>query len=418
MLDEMPRNHIGMKARRTEIGMVRMGTIAEGMCQRKRRITRLTITICRTSSWRQGVDGPLDEVGAVVGRDDAHALGQRGLDLPETLAHALDHGARVLAVAHDHDPAHGVAEAVEIADPAADLGAERDLGHVAQQHRRPERVGAQDRLLEVGGRADVAPAADHVLLARHLDEPAAHLDVGAAHRLGHLHDPEAVGLEPVRVDRDLVLLLEAAEGGHLRDARHRLQAVAQRPVLERAQVGEAVLPRVVHEGVLEDPADAGGVRAHLGAHALGQDGLDLREVLDDAAAGPVDVGPVLEDHVDVAVAEVGEAADRLHLRRAEQRGDDRVGDLVLDDVGAAVPARVDDDLRVREVRDRVHRDRPQGVDGEEDERGRRQEDDPAVLRAPLDDGAGHGRLRGSRSMPQMRQEPGLSDVTSGCIGQA
>ena len=30
--------------------MVRMGTIAEGMCQRKRRITRLTITICRTSS--------------------------------------------------------------------------------------------------------------------------------------------------------------------------------------------------------------------------------------------------------------------------------------------------------------------------------------------------------------------------------
>ena len=51
MFEEMPSSHIGMKARSTEIGMVRMGTIAEGMCQRKRRITRLTITICRTSSW-------------------------------------------------------------------------------------------------------------------------------------------------------------------------------------------------------------------------------------------------------------------------------------------------------------------------------------------------------------------------------
>ena len=159
----------------------------------------------------QGVDRALDQLRAVVGRDDAHALGQRRLDLPEPLAHALDHGARVLAVAHDHDAAHGVAAAVEIGDAAADLGAERDLGHVAQQHRRPERVDAQHDLLEIGRRVDVAAAADHVLLARHLDEPAAHLDVGAAHRLGDLHDPEAVGLQPVRVDRDLVLLLEAPE---------------------------------------------------------------------------------------------------------------------------------------------------------------------------------------------------------------
>ena len=41
---------MGMKARSTEIGIVRMGTIAEGMCQRKSRMTRLTMIISRTSS--------------------------------------------------------------------------------------------------------------------------------------------------------------------------------------------------------------------------------------------------------------------------------------------------------------------------------------------------------------------------------
>ena len=50
MFEEMPEKYIGMKARRTEMGMVMMGTMAEGMCQRKRRMTRLTMTICRMSS--------------------------------------------------------------------------------------------------------------------------------------------------------------------------------------------------------------------------------------------------------------------------------------------------------------------------------------------------------------------------------
>ena len=95
--------------------------------------------------------------------------------------------------------------------------------------------------------------------------------------------------------------------------------------------------------------------------------LDLREVLEDAGAGPVDVGPVLEDDVDVGEAEVGEAADRLDLRRAEKRRHDRVGDLVLEDVGAPVPARVDDDLRVREVGNRVERHPLHDADREDDD---------------------------------------------------
>ena len=50
MFEEIPRNDMGMKARSTEMGIVRMGTIAEGMCQRNSRMTRLTMIIWRTSS--------------------------------------------------------------------------------------------------------------------------------------------------------------------------------------------------------------------------------------------------------------------------------------------------------------------------------------------------------------------------------
>jgi hypothetical protein len=66
------------------------------------------------------------------------------------------------------------------------------------------------------------------------------------------------------VDGDLVLLLEAADAGDLGDAGHALEGVAEREVLERAQLAEVVAPAAVDEGVLVDPADAGGVGADAG----------------------------------------------------------------------------------------------------------------------------------------------------------
>ena len=52
MLEEMPISRIGMNASSTDTGMVMMGTIADGMCHRKIRITTLTMTIWSISSWR------------------------------------------------------------------------------------------------------------------------------------------------------------------------------------------------------------------------------------------------------------------------------------------------------------------------------------------------------------------------------
>src|SRR5262249_28529865 len=72
-----------------------------------------------------------------------------------------------------------------------------------------------------------------------------------------------------------------------------------------------------------------------------------------------------------------------------------VRDLVLDDVGAPVPARVEDDLRVREVGDRVQRDVLDRHDREHDEHRRHEEDEKAVPRRELDEPRDH--LRFSRA---------------------
>ncbi len=52
MFDEIPIRRIGMNPSSTATGIVMIGTIADGMCQRNTRITRLTMTISRMSSWR------------------------------------------------------------------------------------------------------------------------------------------------------------------------------------------------------------------------------------------------------------------------------------------------------------------------------------------------------------------------------
>ncbi len=192
-------------------------------------------------------------------------------------------------------------------------------------------------------------------VAAELDEPAADVAVAAAHGVDDSADGNAVGQQAVRVDIDLELLAEAADGRHLGDAGDCLQVVAQVPVLQRAHFGQRVLAGIVDQDVLEDPAEPGGVGAELGLHALGQPRQDSGEVFERARARPVDVGAVLEDDVDEGIAEVGEAAHGAHSWGAEQGGDDRVGDLVFEDVGAAVPARVDDDLGVAQVGDGVER---------------------------------------------------------------
>ncbi len=216
----------------------------------------------------QRADGAVDQPGAVVGHLHGDPRRQAGPELLDPGLDPVDDVEGVLAVAHHHDAAHRLAVAVPLQQAAPDVRAEAHLANVAQQHRHAVgAAGADGHLLQVGEPLHVAAAAHVVLALRHLHHPAAHVVVGVADARDHLVERDAVGPQPDRVDRHLVLLLVAAHAGHLGHPRHAPQRVAQREVLEGAQLVEVVLPAPVHQRVLEHPAHPGGVGAERRRHA-------------------------------------------------------------------------------------------------------------------------------------------------------
>ena len=193
------------------------------------------------------------------------------------------------------------------------------------------------------------------------------------------------------------------------------------PVLVRAQIRQAVSARAVHERVLEHPAEPGRVGPELGPRIGRQPRQHAREVLQRPRARPVGVGTVLEDHVDERVAEIGDATDCAHVRGAEHRRHDRIRDLRFDEVGAAIPPRVDDDLRVADIGDRVERHVPQRERAGERRGAHEQQDEELVLDREVDDALDHGfatafmRLSEStKKVPEITiRSPGMSPfVTS------
>ncbi len=116
--------------------------------------------------------------------------------------------------------------------------------------------------------------------------------------------------------------------------------------------------------------DAGGVGAELRRHAVGQLAGETVEVLEHPRPRPVEVGAVLEDHVDEGEAEEGVAAHHLGEGHRQHLRGDRVGHLVLDHLRRlARVLGVDDDLDVGEIGDGVEaggRDRPHPAEDGED----------------------------------------------------
>ena len=280
----------------------------------------------------------------------------------------------------------------------------------------PALVGPEGDLLDVLDRLDVAPAAHHDLATGELEQAALDVVVGAAHALHHLLDGDPERGHAVGVEIDLVLFDEPPHAGDLGHPGHAGQGVAHEPVLDGAQRGQVVAAGVVHQGIGEHPADPGGVRADDRCHGRRQLACDLLEVLDHPRPRPVDVGPVLEDRVDVGEAEVGEAAYGLDLGGGDQCRDDGVGHLVLDEVrAAAFPGGVDDDLHVREVGNSVERYALDAVDPPEGQQGHRQEHDEPVAAAEADGALDHGwsfNMNTLRIAGPATVSPGL-DLSSG-----
>ena len=90
---------------------------------------------------------------------------------------------------------------------------------------------------------------------------AAHFVRAGADFVNDRRERNAVSAKLVGVEIDLVLPNEPADGRDFGHAGNGFELVAQIPVLKAAQVRQAVLMAVIHEGVFVNPSRAGRVRA-------------------------------------------------------------------------------------------------------------------------------------------------------------
>src|SRR6185437_16026805 len=99
---------------------------------------------------------------------------------------------------------------------------------------------------------------------------------------------------------------------------------------------------------------------------------------------------ILENHKHIRIAEHSLRADPLYARSGEQSRDDRVGHLVLDHVRRlARPGRVDDDLHVADIGQRIKRHPSHGPDTARDQQDCPCKHNELIAAAPLDDAGDH-----------------------------
>ena len=119
------------------------------------------------------------------------------------------------------------------------------------------------------------------------------------------------------------------------------------PILQAAQVGKTVGSALVNDGILKDPARAGRVGADGWMHILWQAAADLLKIFDYARTRPIRIGSIFEDDKDIGVSKHCLRAHRLHVRRSQEASDNRISDLIFDDIRRlAFPTRMDDDLNI------------------------------------------------------------------------
>ncbi len=113
-------------------------------------------------------------------------------------------------------------------------------------------------------------AAQLILAVRDLDRAPASLLERALERGDDLPERDAALAQQRRQQPHLVLLLEPADRRHFRDAGGRLQRRLDRALVQQPQLAQVAGAVPVDERVLEDPADAAGVRADDDVRVGGQ----------------------------------------------------------------------------------------------------------------------------------------------------
>ena len=334
----------------------------------------------------QRVRGPFDERRPIVERHDLHPGRQAGLQGLDLVFHPIDDVDGTHAVPRDHDATDG------LVGPLHQRGGAKGIAHLHVRNLSDENrdavLGADDHVLEIAHALDQAETAHDRPRAARLDHVATHVAVAPHHRIDNGRERDLVGAQPVRVDVDLVLANQTADAGDLRHARHRVELIADEPILDRPQIAQRVSPAL--DGVPEDMADARGIGPERRHRARRERFGQQVQAFEHARAREVEIDVVLEDDVDHREAERRRGPDHAHTGQALQAHRQRIGDLVLDLLrGTPRPVGEDDDLVIGEVRDGVDRrrqERPVAPDADEREEG---DDEKPVAQRDLDEPIDH-----------------------------
>ena len=293
----------------------------------------------------QVMDGAIDQIGTVVDRLDRHPLRQTAGDFGQLVLDVMNRVQRILAIVGDGDAADHLALAVEFGQSPPLVRSQFHPRHVPQQDRHPA-FGLEHQLLQIGRTAQIALATHHILGLGQFHHPPAHIAVAGADHFAEPGQGNAVRLQLAGIHDHLILLDEAADAGHFGDTLGFGELIADEPVLQGAQFRQGALRPQHH--ILIDPADAGGVRPQRRRHPARQPAGGEVEVFQYPRARPVEIGAVLENHVNERGAEEGKAPHHLGLGDAEHSRTQGIGHLILDHLGRlARIVGIDDHLDIR-----------------------------------------------------------------------
>src|SRR5207245_4139201 len=183
---------------------------------------------------------------------------------------------------------------------------------------------------------------------------------------------------------------EAADGGDFGDTRNGFELITQMPILEGPQIGKIMFAAVVNNSIFIDPACSRCVRTDCRMYICWKTSLDGLQILEDPRARPIHVSAVLKYNEDVRIVEHGLRTDGFDARSSQKRRDNGIRNLVFDDVGRLTfPVRVNNDLDIGDVGQRVERNVADRPDAGEHQQGHARKHEEPVVRAPLNDPADH-----------------------------
>ena len=258
--------------------------------------------------------------GDALGIERRFQLGKRALDFERDL-----HRVRAELAGHRHQNA-GPAHDERVAEFR--LAAFDDPRHVLEPDARAV-VLRDDDAAERLGRDRLAFALDQNALRRRLDKTGSPHAGRIFRRREHVLNREVERHEPLRLHLHLELAHLAAEHADLRNARHREQARAQRPVGDRPQRHRRKFFR--DEADLQQVHRGRGERRHFRRfHAGRKLAREFREFFREHLARAENVGALLENGGDNRESLDRLGAHRFHVARAVDRALDRARDEHLD----------------------------------------------------------------------------------------